>query len=168
MIQKLFRIEELLPGLLRQPMWNTLDVNYYSPRVERVWAQVNDLRVNLHRIHPCDNPLFHPHPWPSAMRIITGFYETAIGFNTGVYDDEEDPPPEAATFLIGAGSVYEMIRPDSWHYVMPIKEPSMSLMVTGQPWDKMVIGPEKNLNPLPDLAKAEILSAFQYYYQVSE
>lgn len=44
MIQKLQKIadQELLNLLAKPELWNTLDVNYYPPRVERLWLQYND------------------------------------------------------------------------------------------------------------------------------
>lgn len=162
MIQKLFRVEEMLPGLLRQAgLWHSLDIDYEPPRVERVWAQVNDLRVSLHRIHPCEVPLFHPHPWPSAMRVVTGSYEMAVGCGPG-----DDPPGEAMTILIGPGTVYEMPNPDAWHYVMPLGGPAMSLMVTGRPWGRPGPNPGRQLGALTGQAAAEILTAFRHYYPV--
>lgn len=162
MLQKLFSVEEMLPRLLREDgIWRTLDVDYAPPRVERVWARVNDMRVHLHRIHPCDLPLFHDHPWPAAIKIVTGSYETALGFSPG-----GDPPPEAVTLFLNAGSVYEMVHPDAWHYVAPIGTPSLSLMVTGRPWDRSGPVPDKKLGPLPDGARAEILGAFRHFYPV--
>lgn len=36
MIEKLKEVESILHDLVRQPeLWNTLDVDYYPPRVER-------------------------------------------------------------------------------------------------------------------------------------
>jgi hypothetical protein len=160
MIQKLFRMEEMLPGLLRQrALWRSLDVDFNQPRVERVWAQVNDLRVSLHRIHPCDDPLFHGHPWPCAVRVSTGSYEMAVG-----YGPPGDPPPEAATILIGPGSVYEMADMDSWHYVTPIGSPSLSLMVSGRPWGLRGPVPDRELGPLTPEAASEILGLFRRLY----
>ena len=160
MVQKLFWMEEILPGLLRQPaLWKSLDVDYVPPRVERVWAQVNDLRVCLHRIHPCDDPLFHGHPWPCAVRVLTGSYEMAVG-----YGPPGDPPPEAVTLFLGAGSVYEMSDADSWHYVTPIGAPSLSLMVSGRPWGLRGSVPDRELGPLAPEAHADILGVFRHLY----
>jgi len=33
--------------------WNTLEVLYEAPRVERLWTQLGPNRLSLHRIHPC-------------------------------------------------------------------------------------------------------------------
>ena len=44
-----------------------------------------DCRIYLHRIYPCapGEALFHPHLWPSAMRILSGEYEMAVGYGAG-------------------------------------------------------------------------------------
>lgn len=71
MFDVLEEVERAIPRLLWQEGWNSLDVDYHDPRVERVWRQWLDYRVSLHVIHPCQPSasLFHPHPWPSAMRV---------------------------------------------------------------------------------------------------
>jgi len=83
MIEDLKHIEQtVLMDLLRNPsIWNTLDVNYHHPRVERLWTQIVDARLMLHVIHPCkpEEALYHPHPWPSAMHVLSGKYEMGLG-----------------------------------------------------------------------------------------
>ena len=73
-------IEKILPTLLKKSdSWNTVDINYSPPMVNRVWLEYGALRICLHRIYPA-NPsetLFHPHPWPSSMKILKGTYEMA-------------------------------------------------------------------------------------------
>ena len=70
-------IEAKLPELLNplsDEHWQSLDVDYHPPRVERVFLPYGDLRICLHRIHPANSAeiLFHPHPWPSAMKVLQG------------------------------------------------------------------------------------------------
>ena len=162
MLEALERIEKDLPAMLMYPeQWKTLDVTYHPPRVERVFIQHNDLRISLHCIHPCskEEALFHPHPWPSSMRIISGKYEMAIGHGIG-----EQTPPFAATVVMPAGSSYEMVDPDAWHYVRPLDEPAMTLMVTAFPWNRST---PKSSEPLQELSVArrnEIMDIFRKYY----
>lgn len=166
-LELLRQAEGSLPSLIRTPeVWKTLDVNYDPPRVERLWLEWGDLskehegwRIYLHRIHPCSEALFHPHPWPSAIKILSGKYEMAVGYGAG-----EQRPPTAATLILTAGSSYEMIDPDGWHYVKPLREPSLSIMVTGKPWGR--ISPGKNIkhNALSDEAKFDLLSTFGRLY----
>src|SRR5262245_5320802 len=94
LLDTLRRFEQKLPDLLADPAgWETVDVDYEPPRVERLWRQLEpDVRAFLHRIHPCERALFHPHPWPSAVKIVSGTYEMLVGYGAG-----ETPPPLAVT-----------------------------------------------------------------------
>src|SRR4051812_42565464 len=116
MLALLADAERALPSLLADDgRWQTMDIDYEPPRVERAFTQVGDNRVAVHRIHPCERALFHPHPWPSAVWIVSGSYEMAVGFGAG-----PTPRPEAATCILAAGSRYEMIHQDGWHSVRPL------------------------------------------------
>ena len=143
-------VEAELPALLRdEPAWKSVFIDYHPPTVERLWLPWRDYRVCLHRIYPCapGEALFHPHPWPSVMRILSGEYEMAVGYGKG-----EDPPAIAALMIAAGDFRYEMTDPDAWHYVRPLREPTMSLMITGRPW-----GPA----PRPTLAPKPYLSTTQ-------
>ena len=140
-------------------------MSYHPPRVERLWTQEDGIRITLHRIHPCsrEDALFHPHPWPSAMRVITGNYEMALGFGAG-----EKAPPIATTLQVqNGGMVYEMADPDSWHYVRPIGGVAMTVMVTGTPWNRSVPKSSEPMNPVSDQARGEIFAFFKGVYSVS-
>lgn len=165
LLAALRRAEDRLPDLLKNAdEWNTLDIDYEPPRVERLWQQFEDgYRVLLHRIHPCETALFHPHPWPSAVKIISGLYEMGIGHGVGAQD-----PREAATVHLATGSSYEMIDPDGWHYVRPLGVPSLSVMVTGLPWELRHLGeknPKDNLGSLSNIAKLQLLDEFGRFYR---
>lgn len=165
MLDILRRVEEVLPELLLDEAgWETLFVDYHPPYVERLWRPWFGYRVYLHRIHPCSvaEALFHPHPWPSAMRIVSGTYEMAVGFGEG-----EKVPPTAARIILSTGSEYEMTHPDGWHYVRPLGRPALSLMVTGTPWDRSSPKSEKALSPLTTAKRDEILKFFREYYSGS-
>jgi tellurite resistance-related uncharacterized protein len=158
-------IEKKLPTLLiDNEAWQSLDVDYDSPRVERVWRQHGDFRICLHRIHNTStDTLFHNHPWPSVMRILEGSYEMGIG-----YSANGEKPVIAATTILSEGSSYEMLDPNSWHYVKPISDVTYSIMISGKPW---VIAPpsiSQNLNPLNEESKKEILDFFRTKYPQQE
>jgi len=126
-------IEFDLPGLLeRRNEWQSVHVTYHPPRVERLWVQHGSFRVLLHRIHPCEegDALFHPHPWPSAVRVVSGQYEHKIGHipEGGV------TVHTLSTSILSGGDEYEMTAPRGWHSVRPLAGPSDSVMVIGAPY----------------------------------
>lgn len=165
MIEELKHIEKtVLADLLKNPsIWNTIDVNYHHPRVERLWTQVGEFRLMLHVIHPCEtsNALYHPHPWPSAMHVLSGKYETAYAIRYNPSDKEErnykwkkypispsirlldrtDDKGKQVVLkelskLVMEGDIFiEMLEPIGWHYVRPVDGPCVSLMLIGKPWD---------------------------------
>jgi hypothetical protein len=160
MIMALYDAEAKLSGLLKDPeVWQTLDVDYEPPRVERLWVQLGLFRLYLHRIHPCETPLFHAHPWPSAVRIISGRYEMDVGHDHLVY----------ATITLAAGSEYEMIDKLGMHSVKPVAVPSLSVMITGEPWKWIgkdpTPHPPTTLNPLSPEAKGDLLNIFRQFYR---
>ena len=153
-----------LPGLLADPTtpWQSINITYEDPHVERVWIQLGEYRVLLHRIHPCEHPLRHPHPWPSAVRILSGQYRMGVG-KLG-----QDGNAEIVTVLLTAGSSYEMLHPHGWHYVQPLLKPSLSVMLTGKPWPKTEItithpGTGQN-QPLSDAGKSDVLQDFKQFF----
>jgi hypothetical protein len=150
--------ESRMPEMLADSEgWQTLDVIYEPPHVERLWRPLiidgESYRLYLHCIHACDpgQALFHPHPWPSAVKIVAGGYEMAVGYGTG-----DVPPPIAATLWLAPGTYYEMINPDGWHYVRVPKGTSLSIMLTGTPWSRP--SPGKGLkHPSLSVERAEAL-----------
>ncbi len=156
--------QDELPHLLRIPsMWNGVLVNYHPPVVERLWCPWGDYRVYLHRILPCnrEEALFHPHPWPSIMRVLEGSYEMGYGVSAG-----EKAPPVSLRIELPAKTVYEMTDQDGWHYVRPLNIPVMSLMLTGKPWGRSA---PKSEAPLPELtqhATRELFEFFRREYEV--
>lgn len=115
---------EILPSVINEPAstWNTLDINYEPPRVKRVWKQVGKYRINLHRIYKCEKALYHPHPWPSAIRILYGTYEmgvmgrasftsTAKPIPTPNWHPNGKEPDHLAKLVLTNGSSYVMEDP---------------------------------------------------------
>jgi hypothetical protein len=162
MLEILAAVEQELPRrLLDEDAWSGLFIDYHPPTVERLWVRWRDCRVSLHRIHPCPAgaALFHPHPWPSAMRILVGEYEMAVGYGKG-----EAVPPVAALMIARGDFRYEMTDPDAWHYVRPLGGPTLSVMVTGKPWDRPSPHSSKPLVPLTDGQRAELFRLFREHY----
>jgi hypothetical protein len=153
-------IDNELPVLIRQRglVWNSLHVTYEPPRVERLWCQYTDLRIFLHRIHPAEGDvLFHPHPWPSAVRIVSGRYLHRIGIKDQVL----------STQVLTAGSEYEMTTPDVWHSVNPIDGPSDSVMIVGPLFPNpptMPSPPSERQQPLDPQRAAELLDDFASFF----
>ncbi len=141
-----------LPALLADPAgWHGMRIDYHRPFVDRAWRPWRDCRLSIHRIHPCapGEALLHPHPWPSAIAILDGSYEMAIAYGAGVA-----PPPIAARVIASAGSRYEMTDPDGWHSVRPIDAPSLSVMLSGPPWQRaMPLEPDA---PQRELSESEL------------
>lgn len=153
-----------LPRVLYVKQWNSVNVNYHFPFVERLWVDwILGHRIYLHRILPAkkETCLFHPHPWPSVMKVIEGDYELGIGWGKG--GPQDPPPPVAATVYGSAGMVYEMLDRDSWHYVRPMYQhhPVYTIMVTGQPWQRETPKAPVKLNPLSAEKKDELLLFFK-------
>lgn len=152
---------KVLQDLLSNPLiWSSLDIDYHPPRVERLWTQVAGYRLCLHRIHKCkpEEALYHPHPWPSAMKIIDGSYEMGIG-----YEMKKDNIKTLANVILSPGSYYEMDEVDGCHYVAPLTPFIHSIMLIGKPWEKpspLAKGSSKKLKPLSDTKKQELLDYF--------
>jgi len=161
LLTALHEIESKLPALLTTPaVWSTLDVNYEPPHVERLWLQYDEeYRVYLHRIHPCTEALYHPHPWPSAIHIISGVYEMGVGYGVG-----NSEPPTATTLVLREGAEYEMIDRDGWHNVRPLST-VYSVMVTGKPWNRWSPSPTMKLGPLTPQVRNDLLAEFRFFFR---
>lgn len=162
MLAVLHQVEKALPNLLRdESIWKSVRVDYHPPIVDRVWTQFDNCRINLHKIYPCEQgqALFHPHPWPSAMRILSGRYSMLAGYGKG-----EFAPPVATKLILNAPDEYEMTDPDSWHSVTPLDNPSYSLLVTGPPWDRWAPKSDKHLEGLGAAAFGDMLMYFRSQY----
>lgn len=163
MLARLAEAERVLPELLRDEAgWTGLFVDYERPFVERLWRPWGEFRLNLHRIHPCEAgaALWHPHPWPSAMRIYDHPYEMLVGYGSG-----EAIPATAVRLVLAPGSTYEMVEPDGWHAVRPLKAPVHTLMVTGKPWNRPSPKSGKPLAALTWEQREELLEFFRGRYR---
>jgi hypothetical protein len=162
MLTMLEAAERELPALLRDTAgWKSLFVDYHAPFVERVYREWNGHRLYLHCIHPCapEEALFHPHPWPSAMRVHSGKYEMGVGFGSG-----DTPPPLAAKIIASGAMTYEMTDPDAWHYVRPLDGVALTVMLSGPPWQRTAPRPEKVLSALPAARVGELREQFRAFY----
>jgi hypothetical protein len=162
MLNQLYQLEKELPKLLQdENSWNSLYVDYHKPYVKRLWKPVGDYRIFLHQIFPCEKSesLLHPHPWPSAMKVVGGIYEMGVG-----YSQTNDEPVIASTLVLPVNSYYEMADINSWHYVRPLDKPSFSLMVTGKPWKRESPKSDHKMRELNAEEKRAIFDQFRNLY----
>lgn len=141
-----------LPDLLASPDdWRGMRIAYHPPQVDRAWRPWRDCRLSIHRIHPCapGTALLHPHPWPSAMRVLAGRYAMVLGYGAGLAT-----PPIAAEFVLPAGATYTMTDPDTWHDVRPLDAPVLTVMLSGPPWGRAM--PVEPGGPQPPLTSEEL------------
>lgn len=147
--------------------WKTLDVDYFPPRVERLYTTYCDCRVHLHIIHPTNKKcLYHKHRWPAVIKQLKGSYEMGITYSAEeVSTDEAHNLPTLAKFKINEGSYYEMKQTDCLHYVKPDNyEPSYSIMLTKDLYPEASFRKEtvdRKLEELSDERKKEILKIFK-------
>ncbi len=163
MIKNLFGVERNLLQLLSNSDLNSMYIDYHKPYVQRIWFQYGEYRVYLHKIEPCKKSkeaLYHPHPWESVIRLVQGKYEMGVG-----YSQTDDIPVTGCTLLLPTSSVYEMLEPDTWHYVSPLHGPVYSLMVTGKKNNrKMPVLPDKKFRQLTNSECLDIINVFNQYY----
>lgn len=159
--------DERFKTLLNNPaIWESIDVDYNTPRVERVWMTINDKRLCLHVIHPCkENEAFlHSHVWESAMYVlpIGGLYEHTLGYRLEKWDE----PEIVCKQIVEGGMYYEMLNPAGIHSVRPIAQPVFSIMLSGKPiWKENYGTIDKKLVSLSDERKKEILLIFKNYFE---
>lgn len=165
MLRALFDAERNFTELCRdESAWKSSFINYEKPHVERVWRPIGQQRLSLHRIHSCSptESLFHPHSWPSAMRIISGAYEMCIGHGAG-----SEPPKISTRIILHSGCVYEMTDPDEWHSVRPLTESSYSVMLSGMPWNRSAPKSSTPLSPLTDAQRFDLFYTCRIFYRGS-
>ncbi len=139
-LELLVEAERALPLLLQGAWrWKSMLVTYEHPHVERIYSDIDvgagPMRVMLHKVLEVPEgatPLWHPHPWPSAVRVLEAgrgrVYEMDIG---------RGPSNDFAAVMRSSGELrYAMVDPAAWHYVRPIGGPSYSVMVVGPPFQE--------------------------------
>lgn len=168
-IEILKSLEPDIKNLLDDPsIWKTLDVDYFPPKVERLYTNYKGYRIFLHTIHPTDKPcLFHKHKWPAAFKQISGSYEMGITYSKDeVNSDEAYLLPTIARFIINEGSYYEMTQTDCLHFVKPMDKASMSIMITKDMYPEASFRKEAldvKLEELSEERKLELLIDFKIH-----
>lgn len=165
MLDILHAVEKSLPELLQTQPLHSMYIDYHPPCVSRIWFQHGEYRVYLHKIEPCTashDALYHPHPWQSAIRIVQGQYEMGVGHSA-----TDVVPVTDCKLILQAGTEYEMLEENAWHYVNPLGAPSYSLMVTGKlSQRKMPLEPKRQFRPLTSGEAADLLQCFSSYYKL--
>lgn len=166
-IEILKSLEGNIKSLLNLPkIWKTLDVDYFPPRVERLYTDYRGYRIFLHTIHTTDEPcLFHKHRWPAAFKQVKGSYEMGITYSEKEVSSEEAYNlPTLSRFIINEGSYYEMTQTDCLHYVKPLNEVSCSIMITKDLYPEAEFRKEsldRKLEELSEIRKIEILNFYK-------
>lgn len=167
MIQTLKEVEKELPTLLQATeLWESYDIDDALPIVERVWTYYGDYRIYLHRIHSChiEDATLHPHARPCAMKIIEGGYHQYKGIGG---DRNLEPPTTLIYNLQEKDTYHEMLDINEWHKIAPVKKYSMSVMIGGKTWDRPSRIQGKEIGPLDEEKKMQILTYFRDVYGVS-
>lgn len=160
--------KNILPTLLKSDPknWKSLDVDYFPPRVERLYTDIFGFRLYLHCIHKTEEPcLYHKHRWPSVIMMLAGSYEMGITYSEKeVSSEEAHNLPTLCKLKLTAGSMYEMTQTDALHYVKPLTEVSYSIMLTDKYYPEAETRKEvltKELQPLSDERKLELQKMFR-------
>ena len=162
---------EIISMLLMPELWKSLDVDYFPPRVERLYTTIREYRIYLHVIHETESEcLYHKHRWAGVFKQVSGEYEMGITYSQDeITSEEAHNMPDLAKFRITKGSYYEMTQTDCMHYVKPVTPISYSIMVTKDLYPEAVFRKEsldRKLNELSESRKTEILKSF--YHNMSE
>ena len=143
-------VQDILPE--GPDAFQSLFVDYHPPTVHRLWVQWGSKRLLLHRIDPCEagKALYHPHPWPSVVKVLRGRYEMGVGHK-----------PPSTILHLAEGSEYAMMDPKGWHYVQPFNGPCYTILIAGKLYQTEELqipehAPNNKLKPLGDLAKLKL------------
>lgn len=150
--------------------WKSLNIDYHPPQVLRLYRDIKignqECRLYLHKILHTNEPcLYHKHRWPSAIVILYGSYEMGLSYNK-----ESIPPlstkletPTISTLVLTPGSAYEMLDPHGIHYVKPITDMSLSVMLSGPVFKDVYTKESKHkaLHVLTDDQIRELLTDFR-------
>lgn len=165
MIRLLFETLPMIADLCRNPpAWEGLLINKRKPHTYRLFTQVGENRVCLHRFDACSESesLKHPHPWPGAFLVLNGSYRMW----TGRSQDRVSPPADGPEFLLTPGSAYQITNPLDWHSVVPLEE-TWTVMINGPRWDdesrheKAPTTGGKGLKAISEFEKTMMLPGFE-------
>lgn len=149
---KTFERDQLPALMYSLEGWKSKLVNYSEPVVERLYRDIEvsgvKCRAYLHRIHPCDDPFFHSHPWASAVHVLgedNSTYEMGIG--DGKF--RASSPNVLCTICSQEAFYYSMEDEQGHHYVKIHGKPSLSIMIASGLYPTQSSGLQM---PLPELS----------------
>lgn len=174
----LAEIEKILPLLLAdRTIWKSYHIKHDDPEVWRLWLQLGEIRLYLHKIFACSDPFLHVHPGSSIVKCLKGGYMHTTAMHNGLISDILNLQPEQLddfstkltkqTTLIVPGSVYEMTDIRHFHSVKAANV-SWSVMIMGLPYFKGATKQFSRVVPqeayLTDDMKAEMFAFFEHEY----
>lgn len=139
------KVRDIMPELLTNHLHEAKSVKilHDEPEVWRVWREIWDIRVAIHKIFPCNECFFHPHPWPSVVEILQwGYTHRTAQYNGSpeeIYKLQPDDIEEFSGKLISTEST---VVPGCTYYMPDIRQfhqvstsiINYSLMITGKPY----------------------------------
>src|SRR5574338_855941 len=115
MLRILQTFEKDLHYYVKHAPFASSHIDYEKPYVNRLWVEWQGYRLYLHKISnvaAVEDAFLHPHPWPSAMRIVQGSYTMDIGHSQTL----DEPSVDMRIHLL-RGNTYCMEHPHGWHRV---------------------------------------------------
>lgn len=111
--------------------WESLIINKRKPHTYRMFKQIGEDRVCLHKFEACDlsESFLHPHPWPAAFVVLAGSYTMEFGISESL----STGPSFCEKFTLVRRSEYEMLNNRSWHSVTPNRT-TYTVMLNGPPF----------------------------------
>jgi hypothetical protein len=138
--------------------WDSLEIDYHKPYVNRIWIKYNDWHICLHEILPCERSeaLIHAHPWEADFKVYEGGYRMDMGFGI-------NEPEIMQEMVLPPNSMYSMTDPNAWHCIYP-SSTVYSIMVSRTPYgDKTNPNckkSDKKLEPMSDSEVQRLKSKF--------
>lgn len=145
-----------------EDIWDSLIINRRKPHTTRVFTQLNEYRICLHRFEAASKSdcFAHPHGWPSAVLILDGAYWQEIGISKDLHSEPEWIYEEN----LQDGSSYSISNNRVWHKVVPYRT-TYTIMINGKPFeeqhDEVRTTKGKDLEKLDKNAKLAFLSKFE-------
>ena len=141
-LERLQIIEDNMHIILEHTdIMRTSRIMHDEPEVWRLSWQLGEVRLAFHKIFPCHECFFHPHPWPSLVKCLKGGYIHQIGIYNGAKEDVMTIRSETIEVfsnnlipmrtMVSSGDIYIMTDIRHFHQVST-NQCSYSLMIMGE------------------------------------